>query len=126
MSAFTLFSVAPQRATVAVIQQFGGAIRRVGDEATAYPGRSAAYEVLTLAGWTNAADNEKNLADIRGFWQRVARFTNGFYINTSAPDDQDRLRANFGRNYDRLVRVKTQYDPQNLFRLNANIRPREA
>ena len=42
---------------------------------------------------------------------------------TPTADDQDRVRANFGRNYDRLVRVKTRYDPQNLFRLNANIKP---
>ena len=60
---------------------------------------------------------------MRGFWDKLSPFTKGFYINTSMGDDQDKMRANFGANYDRLVKVKTQYDPGNLFRLNANIKP---
>jgi FAD/FMN-containing dehydrogenase len=117
------FQGSPKRASVAVLQQFGGAMGRVREEATPYAGRKAAYEVMVLGGWGNGADNEENVAAIRNHWAKLAPYTSGFYINTSAADDQDRVRANFGRNYDRLVKVKTQYDPGNLFRLNANIRP---
>jgi hypothetical protein len=120
------FQGAAGRATIAVIQQFGGAVGRVRDDATAYPGRSAAYEVMTLGGWRDPAGSEQHVAGIRAIWDRLAPFTNGFYINTSAGDDQDKLRANFGRNFERLVDVKTKYDPGNLFRMNANIRPRGA
>ena len=45
------------------------------------------------------------------------------YINFMADDDQDRIKANYGPNYDRLVEVKRAYDPDNLFRRNQNIRP---
>ena len=47
----------------------------------------------------------------------------GGYINFMASDDQDRIRANYRGNYDRLVEVKRAYDPDNLFHLNQNIRP---
>ena len=47
----------------------------------------------------------------------------GGYVNFAADDDQDRVRANYGANYDRLVAVKRQYDPDNLFRNNQNIKP---
>lgn len=120
------FRGSPGRATLAVIQQFGGAVRRLPDDATAYPGRAAAYEVMALGGWGNGADNEANIRGIRGIWDKLAPFTKGFYINTAGAEDQDGIRASFGRNYDRLVSVKTQYDPGNLFRLNANIRPATA
>jgi len=117
------FRGSPKRATVAVLQQFGGAMARVPEQDTAYPGRKAAYEVMVLAGWPNAADNEENIAGVRSHWEQLAPFTKGFYVNTANPDDQERVRANYGRNYQRLVKVKTRYDARNLFRLNANIRP---
>jgi hypothetical protein len=120
------FAGSPKRATVAVLQQFGGAMARIPEEATAYPGRQAPYEVLLLGGWSNPSDNDENIAGVRGIWQKLAPYTAGFYTNTAAIDDADRVRQSFGRNYQRLVRVKTAWDPGNLFRLNANIRPRSA
>jgi hypothetical protein len=120
------FPTAPKRATVAVIQQFGGAMGRVREDATAYAGRKAAYEILTLGGWGDALENERNVADVRGYWKRLEPYTSGFYTNTSSLDEQDRVRANYGRHYDRLVRLKDRYDPGNLFRLNANVKPTAA
>ena len=50
--------------------------------------------------------------------------TDGFYVNEMSQEDpQRRVRANYGANYDRLARLKGQYDPTNLFRLNANVQP---
>ena len=49
--------------------------------------------------------------------------SDGGYVNFMAGDDQDRIRANYGGNYERLVEVKGKYDPDNLFHLNQNIQP---
>jgi hypothetical protein len=116
--------VAPGLTVATLIQQFGGAMSRVPADATAYPGRNAAYEVLMFGAWTDRVATSGSLAALRSYWAKLAPFTKGFYINTAAEaDDQERMRANFGDNYDRLVKIKTQYDPSNLFRLNPNIKP---
>jgi len=45
------------------------------------------------------------------------------YVNFLTGEEGDRVRAAYGRNYDRLVKLKNRYDPGNLFRVNQNIRP---
>jgi len=62
---------------------------------------------------------------IRDAWERVRAFSTGStYVNfQTADEDQERIRATYGANFDRLVEVKQQYDPHNLFRANRNIRP---
>lgn len=117
------FQGSSKRATVAIVQQFGGAMARVPEDATAYPNRDAAYEVMVLGGWRDGADDQQNIAEIRAHWARLQPFTGGFYINTGTTDDVERVRMNYGGNYERLAGVKSRYDPGNLFRLNANIRP---
>ena len=47
----------------------------------------------------------------------------GGYVNFMSGDDQDRIKANYKGNYDRLTEIKRKYDPDNLFHLNQNIRP---
>ncbi|MGH2748427.1 MAG: BBE domain-containing protein [Actinomycetota bacterium] len=48
----------------------------------------------------------------------------GGYINFAADDDQDRVDANYGANYEKLVKTKQKYDPGNLFHMNQNIDPK--
>jgi FAD/FMN-containing dehydrogenase len=62
---------------------------------------------------------------IRDAWERVRPFSTGAtYINfQTADEDQERIRATYGTNFDRLVEIKQRYDPDNLFRANRNIRP---
>jgi FAD/FMN-containing dehydrogenase len=61
--------------------------------------------------------------DMRDFWKTLAPFTHGFYINNAMDENVDGVRATFRGNYDRLVALKNQYDPTNLFHLNTNIEP---
>ena len=63
---------------------------------------------------------------MRDAWERVRAFsTGGNYINfQTADEDDDRIRATYGANYDRLVEIKGRYDPGNLFRINRNIQPK--
>jgi hypothetical protein len=117
------FEPSKRRVTVMNISRFGGAMGRVPEDATAYPGRKAGYDVLLITAWGDPTSSDDNLAAARGIWGKLGEFTKGFYINITAGGDEDRLRANWGGHYDRLVQVKTKYDPGNLFRLNPNIKP---
>ena len=101
-----------------------GAVARVKPDATAYWNRGAYHDVAVWAAWDDRVDNERNVATVRAFFQKLEHLTKGYYINTDTPDDDRRLRETYGGNYDRLVQAKTKYDPTNLFRLNANIKPR--
>ena len=62
---------------------------------------------------------------IQTAWQRLHPYSTGAtYINFQAADeDQERIRATYGANFDRLVQIKQRYDPDNLFRANRNIPP---
>ena len=53
-------------------------------------------------------------------------FTSGVYVNNLADEGTDRVKQAHGPNYDRLVALKTKYDPTNLFRHNQNIKPLHA
>jgi FAD/FMN-containing dehydrogenase len=77
-----------------------------------------------MANWPDEAEDEQHIAACRDGWRRVEPFTSGYYTNALASDDDSRMRTIYGRNYDRLVDIKTRFDPDNLFRLNANIPPR--
>ena len=63
----------------------------------------------------------ETIKDLKVWWAVLEPHTTGYYANLE--QDASRAQKNFGPNYDRLVAVKTQYDPGNLFRLNANIKP---
>ena len=70
----------------------------------------------------SAKERAERIADVRADWARVAHFTQGFYVNLN-DDTEQKTYANYGPNYPRLVEAKNKYDPGNLLRLNANIKP---
>jgi FAD/FMN-containing dehydrogenase len=78
-----------------------------------------------LAQWVNPADAESSIAWVRRYWAQVEPLTGGSaYLNHLAGDDRpEKVRASYGANYEKLAALKNRYDPTNLFRLNANIRP---
>ncbi len=104
----------------------GGAIGRLPGDHSAVGNRDAGLVLNVAAGWDDAADDAANVAWARGAWQELRRFsTGGAYINFQTEDEgEDRIRAAYGRNYDRLAAVKAAWDPENVFRLNKNIPPR--
>ncbi|HEX5167476.1 MAG TPA: FAD-binding oxidoreductase [Thermomicrobiales bacterium] len=102
-----------------------GAIQRVGKDETAYSFRDAEYCHNIVAIDANPANMPHNMDWMRAYWEELHPYTSGGgYINFMMADEtQDRVRATYRGNYDRLARVKRQYDPDNLFHLNQNIRP---
>ena len=74
--------------------------------------------------WPDPADNERNTAWVRDYYEAIQPHSEaGGYVNFMAGDDADKVRDNYGPNYDRLVEVKRRYDPENLFHMNQNIDP---
>ena len=101
-----------------------GACHRVESDATAFGHRDASFAPVIAGMWENPEDNEANTAWVRDYAAALAPHSKeGGYINFMGADDQGRVAANYGANYDRLVEVKTKYDPGNLFHMNQNIVP---
>jgi hypothetical protein len=101
-----------------------GAVQRVGPSDTAFAYRDVTYSPVIAGMWDDPADNEKNIAWVRGYYDALQPFSSdGGYINFMDGDDQGRIKANYRGNYDRLAAAKAKYDPGNVFHLNQNIRP---
>ena len=74
--------------------------------------------------WPDPAQNDANTRWVKDYYKGLSPHAEeGGYINFAAADDMNRVRANFGQNYDRLCEVKAKYDSENLFRYNQNISP---
>ncbi len=104
-------------------QGLGGAAGRVKPDATAFWNRQANYSLDLEAAWDSRSQNAVNVKAARALWSELEPFTRGYYINLESGTDEQRLRATYGDNYPRLVQLKGKYDPTNLFRLNANVKP---
>lgn len=102
----------------------GGAISRVKPEATAFAQRSVKHLIFIAAHWDDPVHNDAVASWVRTTWPKIEPHTRGFYVNEYAPDDAARLSTTYGGNFDRLVALKTKLDPNNLFRLNANVAPK--
>ena len=107
-----------------VFPQGGGAYKRVKPDATAFAQRAADHNVFLFNSWEDPALSDQVGAWVRANWAKVEPHTFGFYVNEFNADDAARLRDTYGANFDRLVALKTRYDPDNLFRLNANVAPK--
>ncbi|MFD3779013.1 FAD-binding oxidoreductase [Streptomyces sp. NPDC058612] len=106
------------------IYPVNGACHRVAPEATAFAYRDASFATVIAGMWPDPSANEANIAWVRDYYEATAPLSEeGGYINFMADDDQNRIRANYKTNYDRLVEVKRKYDAGNLFHLNQNIKP---
>jgi FAD/FMN-containing dehydrogenase len=106
------------------IYPINGAVQDVAPDATAFAYRDANFATVIAGMWPDPADNDANIAWVRGFYEATAPLSEeGGYINFMAEDDRDRIRVNYKGNYDRLVETKRKYDPDNTFRINQNIRP---
>jgi UDP-N-acetylenolpyruvoylglucosamine reductase len=106
------------------IYPINGAAHRVAPAETAFAYRDATFATVIAGMWPDPAENDANTKWVRGFYDAIAPFSEeGGYVNFMADDDQGRIRANYKGNYDRLVEVKREHDPGNLFRLNQNIAP---
>jgi FAD/FMN-containing dehydrogenase len=106
--------------------QLGGAVKRYDEQAMAVSHRNAEYIFAINTGWADPQDTEKQIEWTRDLWTAIRPFSSGgVYVNFLSDDDgEDRVRAAYGATkFERLVQLKSKYDPQNLFQMNKNITP---
>jgi hypothetical protein len=109
------------------LSYLGGAAGRVDASETAFGDRSSPFIVNLLGNWSDASDDAANVAWVRALFAELRpAMTPGVYVNFMSGDEQDRVPEAYRERWDRLVDVKTQYDPDNFFRLNQNIPVRKS
>ena len=114
----------PDPQTELAFAQLGGAIQRVPNDATAYSHREPNFLINVHTRWDAAANDGKCIAWARDLIKALTPFSTGaVYVNFLTSDEEDRVKMAYGANLAKLVAVKKKYDPTNLFRMNANIRP---
>ncbi len=112
--------------SVAILFHLHGVGCRTAPDATAFVHRRDLWDFDIIAQWTDSAAADQNIAWARAFWQAVAPFSTGVYVNHLDTDDgSQRVKSAYGANHARLAALKAKYDPTNFFRLNHNIEPSE-
>jgi FAD binding domain/Berberine and berberine like len=120
------FERAPSDLCALVIEDFHGAVTRVAATATAYPHREPGYNLFLISQCTDPAQTDTCVAWARETFDALAPYmADRCYTNYLSADDYHRVRQAYGPNYERLVELKRRYDPDNLFRLNHNIEPKD-
>jgi FAD/FMN-containing dehydrogenase len=109
----------------ASLQSYGGAIASLSDDETAFTHRDVLVEFIAAAGWTDPAEDEQRIAAARRYGATLEPFADGVYVNVLTDEGQDGVRRAYGADkLARLAALKHRYDPENVFHLNHNIRPR--
>jgi hypothetical protein len=119
------FSCASPRSYVALFH-LKGAVSRVAADKTAFGNRQASHSITLDGVWQPGEDfGDRDTAWAKEFFAALGRFREGVYVNfLSGDEDPGRVREAYGDSvYERLVDVKTTYDPDNVFHHNQNIRP---
>lgn len=104
-----------------------GAASRVGKNETAWNYRDANYAVVIVGIDPDQSNKDKIINWARDYWNAHHPYSaGGAYINFMMDEGEDRIKATYGDNYKKLAEIKAKYDPNNLFRVNQNIKPQKA
>src|SRR5438270_1991560 len=101
-----------------------GAASRVGKHDTAWNYRAANWAQVMVGVDPDSANNEKIISWTKSYYEALHPYSaGGAYVNFMMDEGEERVKATYGDNYERLVEIKNKYDPDNLFRVNQNIKP---
>ena len=116
----------PSPETMIELAYLGGAAGQVAAEETAFGDRSAPFVMTLLANWPDESGDMGHISWVRGLFKQLRpAMKPGVYVNFMSDDEQDRVHEAYQQRWDRMVAVKSHYDPGNFFRLNQNVPPRE-
>ncbi len=101
-----------------------GAASRIGNEDTPWAYRDAKYAGVIVGIDPDPVNADKITKWCKDYWEALHPYSSGgAYSNFMMDEGQERIKASYKHNYNRLVKIKTQYDPDNLFSVNQNIKP---
>lgn len=115
----------PSPFSLAELVLWGGAVARVGADDTAFGQRDGRFLFNAVSMWEDPSATDANVAWARAFHEALQPFaTEGVYVNFLSDEGPERVAAAYGpEKFERLARIKAEYDPDNRFRLNQNIPP---
>jgi FAD/FMN-containing dehydrogenase len=114
----------PSSETQIELAYLGGAVAQIGADETAFGDRSASIVLNLLANWSEPSADSANVAWVRGLFNKLRpKMKPGVHINFMSGDEQDRVPEAYHQRWERMVAVKSHYDPKNFFCLNQNVRP---
>ncbi|HKE16195.1 MAG TPA: FAD-binding oxidoreductase [Kofleriaceae bacterium] len=117
-------SKVPEVSATMHLYPINGAVHRVGADESAFAFRKQLFAEVIVCAWTDPTKDAERIQWVRDYYRATAPHSEpGGYVNFMAEDDGARVTDNYGGNYKRLAEVKKKYDPDNLFRMNQNIRP---
>ena len=115
----------PSSETIIELAYLGGAAQELGAKETAFGDRNAPFVLTLLANWAEPEDDAAHVSWVRGLFGKLRpAMKPGVYVNFMSGDEQERVSEAYRDRWERMVAVKSQYDPKNFFRLNQNVRPR--
>lgn len=101
-----------------------GAAHQVGNHDTAFSYRDARWAEVIVGVDPDPANNDRIISWTKEYWEALhPHSAGGAYVNFLMDEGADRVKATYRDNYERLARIKAEYDPDNLFRVNQNIQP---
>ncbi|MGO9650242.1 MAG: FAD-binding oxidoreductase [Terriglobales bacterium] len=116
----------PSAETQIELAYLGGAAGQVAADETAFGDRSAPFIMNLIGNWSEASADADHISWVRGLFQKLRpAMKPGVYVNFMSGDEQDRVPEAYHERWDRMVAVKSHYDPKNFFRLNQNVPPRK-
>ena len=124
------FEQVPSPTSAMAIELLGGAVAKVAKEATAFSHRNACFNLLIVSSWPSVNDTELNVRWTRRLWEEMQPYSSQQvyvnYLGQVADEGRERVHAAYGdTNYKRLVALKRKFDPENIFRTNQNISPKQ-
>lgn len=101
-----------------------GAASRIGNSDTAWSYRDATWAMVIIGVDPDPANKDKISKWAKEYWEKVHPYSmGGAYVNFMMEEGEERVKASYGKNYEKLVSIKNKYDPTNFFRVNQNIKP---